>query len=681
MSVEADPVPPVPRHTAPVDEKSIQKLFTVNWQQWFEQVREKINVINESLINLISVTGTGIVVKNGAAWAVRTIKGTAAQVDVTNGDGASGDPTVSLAVEVLNSLSLADSSIQPGDNITELTNNAGYIVDAPSDGVLRGRLNGAWAAVPAPGTGTVTSVGMSVPTGLSVAGSPITTSGTLAVSYASGYQGYTSAEASKLAGIAPGAQPGTVTSVGLTGSTGLTIGGSPITTSGTLTAVLSSNLQSWSGIAPSSKANVASPTFTGDPKAPTPATGDNDTSIATTAFVKNQGYTTNSGTVTSVGMSVPTGLSVSGSPVTSSGTLAVTYDAGYQGFTSAESFKLAGIESGAQVNVGTNLGVAPASSNVVITSSTGGGAILPSAATLAAGVMSAADKQKLDGIASGATAYSDTDARAAVISSSIVDGDTTHSPSGDAVFDALALKSNDADVVHNTGNETVAGEKTFTNNIILAAGSSTGTIALSSDAGQIAEISFQSSLVPRWSIRGTNAPESGGNVGTNLRLQAKADDGSNLHNVFEVERSTGVLNFPGPAPTIGGNTIWHEGNLPAGSGTYTPTCTAILNVTSCTANVCTWIRVDGGFALSGSVVINPTAANSSTALDISLPIVTNFTSNLDCSGPVSGKAAGIPNYEVGQIFASSGTSLLRISLYPATTNTYTMRFSVVVPIM
>ena len=32
------------------------------------------------------------------------------------------------------------------------------------------------------------------------------------------------------------------------------------------------------------KANLASPTFTGDPKAPTPAPGDNDTSIATTAY-------------------------------------------------------------------------------------------------------------------------------------------------------------------------------------------------------------------------------------------------------------------------------------------------------------------------------------------------------------------------------------------------------------
>lgn len=41
---------------------------------------------------------------------------------------------------------------------------------------------------------------------------------------------------------------------------------------------------------PATYALLASPVFTGDPKAPTPATGDNDTSIATTAFVKAQGY-------------------------------------------------------------------------------------------------------------------------------------------------------------------------------------------------------------------------------------------------------------------------------------------------------------------------------------------------------------------------------------------------------
>jgi len=38
------------------------------------------------------------------------------------------------------------------------------------------------------------------------------------------------------------------------------------------------------------KANIASPVFTGDPQAPTPAVSDNDTSIATTAYVQSQAY-------------------------------------------------------------------------------------------------------------------------------------------------------------------------------------------------------------------------------------------------------------------------------------------------------------------------------------------------------------------------------------------------------
>lgn len=41
------------------------------------------------------------------------------------------------------------------------------------------------------------------------------------------------------------------------------------------------------------------------------------------------GYTTNTGTVTSVAMTVPTGLTVNGSPITTSGTLAITLTSGY----------------------------------------------------------------------------------------------------------------------------------------------------------------------------------------------------------------------------------------------------------------------------------------------------------------------------------------------------------------
>jgi hypothetical protein len=56
-----------------------------------------------------------------------------------------------------------------------------------------------WATVT--GTGTVTSVAMTVPTGLSISGSPITGAGTLALTYASGYQGFLTTDKTKLDSI------------------------------------------------------------------------------------------------------------------------------------------------------------------------------------------------------------------------------------------------------------------------------------------------------------------------------------------------------------------------------------------------------------------------------------------------------------------------------------------------
>ena len=111
------------------------------------------------------------------------------------------------------------------------------------------------------GSGTVTSVAMSVPTFLSVTGSPITSSGTLAVSLsgtalpvANGGTGQTTANAA-LNGLLPSQSgqsgkvlssdgtnttwtavsgTGTVTSVALSAPAFLTVSGSPITASGTL---------------------------------------------------------------------------------------------------------------------------------------------------------------------------------------------------------------------------------------------------------------------------------------------------------------------------------------------------------------------------------------------------------------------------------------------------------------
>lgn len=112
---------------------------------------------------------------------------------------------------------------------------------------------------------------------------------------------------------------GTVTSVGASGSTGLTIGGTnPVTTSGTITFTLSANLQAWSGVTVASKANLASPAFTGVPTAPTAAPGTNTTQLATTAFVQAAAgnYVLKTGDTMSGGLSFGSATAANDSDVT-----------------------------------------------------------------------------------------------------------------------------------------------------------------------------------------------------------------------------------------------------------------------------------------------------------------------------------------------------------------------------
>ena len=130
-------------------------------------------------------------------------------------------------------------------------------------------------------TGTVTSVAMTVPTGLSVSGSPITTNGTLAITFASGYSIPTTTK-----------QSNWDTAYGW-----------------------GDHSQAGYQMAISDLATIRSRSDEGHT-----AYGWGDHS--------QQGYVKSSG-VTSVAMTVPTGLSISGSPITSTGTLALSFANGY----------------------------------------------------------------------------------------------------------------------------------------------------------------------------------------------------------------------------------------------------------------------------------------------------------------------------------------------------------------
>lgn len=156
----------------------------------------------------------------------------------------------------------ATSSTQSGATANDLANFPGMMNLVAGSGV---------SLTPGTGTltitatgGTVTSVGLSVPSFLSVSGSPVTGSGTLAVTYsgtalpiANGGSGQTTANAALNAFLPSQAThsgkvlqtdgtntswaaptSGTVTSVGVSGSNGIGVSGSPITTSGTITLSL-----------------------------------------------------------------------------------------------------------------------------------------------------------------------------------------------------------------------------------------------------------------------------------------------------------------------------------------------------------------------------------------------------------------------------------------------------------
>lgn len=220
----------------------------------------------------------------------------------------------------------------PNVDATDRSNHTGTqsasTITGLSDVAISGSYNDL-SDIPSIPQGTVTSVGMSVPTGFTVSGSPVTESGSFTLGYDTGYQGYTSNEANKLSGIEAGAE-------------------------------VNVNAD-WNAVS-----------------------GD--------AHILNKPVIPQ-GTVTSIGLSTPTGLSISGSPVTSTGTLALSYASGYQGYTTNEASKLSGIATGAEVNVQSDWNAGSGDAHILNKPTLGGAAALNVGTT--AGTVAAGDDARL----------------------------------------------------------------------------------------------------------------------------------------------------------------------------------------------------------------------------------------------------------------------------------------------
>jgi hypothetical protein len=261
---------------------------------------------------------------NGTNWINATASGSGTVTSITAGTGLSGG-----TITTTGTIALANTAVTAGTYTnTNITVDAQGRITAASSGsaggvasfntrtgavtLTSGDVTGALGFTPynstnpngyTSNTGTVTSITATAGTGISISGSPITTSGTLTI---------TNTAPDQVVAFTNG------TGISVTGTyPNFTVTNTAPSSGGTVTSV--------SGTAPISVATGTS----------TPAISITQATTSTNGYLSSTDWntfnnkTSNTGTVTSVAMTVPTGLSISGTPITTSGTLAVTLTAGY----------------------------------------------------------------------------------------------------------------------------------------------------------------------------------------------------------------------------------------------------------------------------------------------------------------------------------------------------------------
>lgn len=291
-------------------------------------------------------TNGQLLVGNGAGYSLATVTA-GAGITVTNGAGALTISTASIpnASLVNSSVTLGSTVVYLGDTKSSLSDLTlanvtlsgpatvqssiilGASVGAPGQ-VLTSAGAGSVPTWTTPSPGTLTSVGLSAPAFLTVTNSPLTANGVINLTFsgtpipvANGGTGATS-----LTGYLIGNGGAAFTAVSTIPNSGLT---NSSVTIGSTQVALGATVTTFNGVALSGAALTNGVTFSGvnSTLSLNGSVGSVGQALVSAGAGATPVWTTltqNPGTVTSVALTVPSFLSVTGSPITSNGSLDVT---------------------------------------------------------------------------------------------------------------------------------------------------------------------------------------------------------------------------------------------------------------------------------------------------------------------------------------------------------------------
>jgi hypothetical protein len=146
-----------------------------------------------------------------------------------------------------------------------------------------------------------------------------------------------------------------------------------------------------------------------------------------------------------------------------------------------------------------------------------------------------------------------------------------------------------------------------------------------------------------------------------------------ISNQSESVPTTRILTIGGVSYDLSADRTWTGGGgVVTSSGTYTPTLTAVYNVTSSSAYELQYMRVGNVVTVAGYLTSNATATNTWTRISITLPISSTFDFSFRAGG---GGGASATNNVCAIQAGAFGTSVVYLDSYPNTTSTLGYSFS------